>query len=193
MPSLRRAAAPFACVLAGVLVLEACASGRLAEERAILEAGREIRLRESGHTQADVKKEIDLFLNIELPALKDKAKRAEDHELTVYKWIWAIGGAGALALGTSGSLNDPKNRGTQYALTAVSLAVALIGFALYSVRTSQVEDCRAFLDEGGGDLAEWGRRKLLPSDDSVSPELWDTYVRKIHGIRAHPTCLKLRR
>lgn len=163
------------------------------EEKALLEAGRAIRLRETAHTQIEVKKELDLFLNIELPALKEKARREEDKELTAYKWIWAIGGAGALAAGTSGSLNDPKNRGTQYTVTAATAALALVGFVLYSVRSGDLEECRAFLDAGGGNLAEWGRRNLLPSEDPVRPELWRDYVERVHALRSHPSCLKLRR
>ncbi len=140
-----------------------------------------------------MKRELDLFLNIELPALKDKAKREEDKELTTYKWVWAIGGAGALALGTSGSLNDPENRGTQYALTGATAAVALVGFALYSIRSGSLEECRAYLDSGGGNLAEWGRRNLLPSDEAAAPEVWRAYVDKVHALRSHSSCLKLRR
>lgn len=140
-----------------------------------------------------MKKELDLFLNIELPALKDKARHEEDRELTLYKWIWALGGAGALAIGTSGSLNDPSNRPTQYVLTGATAAVALVGFALYSIRSNALEECRAFLDRGGGDLAEWGRRKLLPSDEAVAPGVWADYVARVHALRAHESCLRLRR
>ncbi|MGA7992088.1 MAG: hypothetical protein WCC53_11685 [Thermoanaerobaculia bacterium] len=189
MLPLRSAAAPLACVL----VLEACTSAGLAEEEALLAAGREIRMREAGHTLGDVGRELDLFLNIELPALKEKAKREEDKELTTYRWIWAIGGAGALAFGTSGSLNDPKNRGTQIALTGGTAAIALLGFALYSVRSSSLEECRAFLDRGGGDLAEWGRFNLRPSDEPVAPEVWRAYVDRVHALRSHESCLRLRR
>lgn len=191
LPSVRNAAA----LLASALALAGCVSsaGPLAEEGVLLNAGREIRLRETGHTLADVRKELDLFLNIELPALKEKAKRAEDTELTTYRWIWALGSAGALAAGTSGSLNDPGNRGAQVALTGGAAAVALLGFGLYTARTRQLEECRAFLDRGGGNLAEWGRLHLRPSEEPASREVWRAYVDQVHTLRSHESCLRLRR
>lgn len=188
LPSLRTVA-PVACALA----LAACASAPVADERELLEAGREIRLRETGHTHAEIRHELDLFLNNELPAMKEKARREEDKELTTYKWIWAIGGAGALALGTSGTLNDPENRGTQYALTAAGAAIALAGFGLYLMRSGSLEECRAFLESGGGDLAEWGRYNLRPSDEPATREIWEAYVDRVHALKSHESCLKLRR
>lgn len=140
-----------------------------------------------------MRREVDLFLNIELPAMKEKAKREEDKELTTYRWIWAVGGGVALAVGTSGSLSDPSNRDAQYALTGAAATVALFGYALYAIRSGALEECRAFLDRGGGDLAEWGRSHLRPSAEPAPPEVWRAYVDRIHALRSHDSCLRLRR
>jgi len=103
-----------------------------------------------------------------------------------------IGSAAAVLAFTSGSLNNPGNRGLQYSLGGVSTAVALTGFAIYLARTGQMKDCREFLDRGGQDLSDWGRLHLVPSQGKVPRALWLDYVDRVSAIRAHESCLRIR-
>ena len=93
---------------------------------------------------------------------------------------------------TSGSLNNPGNRGLQYSLGAASAVVALAGFALYLVRTAEMKDCREFLDRGGQELSDWGRLHLVPSQEKVPRALWLDYVDRVAALRAHESCLRIR-
>lgn len=103
-----------------------------------------------------------------------------------------IASAAAVLAFTSGTLNNPANRGAQYAIGGVSTAVALTGFGIYVARTGQMKDCREFLDRGGQQLAEWGRFHLVPSDAGVPRELWLDYVNRVAALRAHESCLRIR-
>ncbi|HEX7672414.1 MAG TPA: hypothetical protein VF395_22625 [Polyangiaceae bacterium] len=135
---------------------------------------------------------MDLFLNDELQDLKDRAKRQEDKELSFYRRVYVLGSAAAVLAFTSGSLNNPDNRGIQYTLGGVSTAVALAGFGTYLVRTGQMKDCREFLDLGGQELSEWGRFHLVPSAAKVPRELWLDYVNRVAVLRARESCLRIR-
>jgi hypothetical protein len=135
---------------------------------------------------------LDLFLNDELQDLKDRTKRQEEKELSLYRKVYMFGGAAAFLAITSGTLNNPGNRGAQFTLGGVSTAVALAGFAMYLTRTSEMKDCREFLDRGGQALSEWGRFHLVPSTATVPRELWQDYVNRVAAIRARESCLRIR-
>jgi hypothetical protein len=93
---------------------------------------------------------------------------------------------------SSGTLNNPGNRGLQYGVGTVSAAVALAGFGLYLVRTGEMKGCREFLNRGGQDLSAWGRLHLVPSKEKVPRALWLDYVDRIAALRAHESCLRIR-
>ncbi|MEO8584629.1 MAG: hypothetical protein ABI584_00565 [Acidobacteriota bacterium] len=136
--------------------------------------------------------ELDLFLNDELQDLKDRTKRQEEKELRSYRMVYSIGGAAAFLAITSGTLNDPDNRGAQFALGGLSMAIALAGYGMYSVRTGQMKDCREALNRGGQELSEWGRLRLVPSPAKVPRRLWLDYVDRVAAIRSRESCLRIR-
>lgn len=169
-----------------------CSSTRNVEKRAFLAAGLALQREAPEPSFEELRVELDLFLNDELQSLKDRTKRQEAHELGLYRKVYLIGSAAAVVALSSGTLNDPGNRGVQYALGGVGTAVALTGFAVYLTRMGQMKDCREFLDRGGQDLADWGRFHLLPTDAKVPRELWLDYVNRVAAIRAHESCLRVR-
>ncbi|MCM3876284.1 MAG: hypothetical protein NEA02_07680 [Thermoanaerobaculia bacterium] len=169
-----------------------CSSTRKAEKKAFLAAGLALQREAPEPSFNDLRTELDLFLNDELQNLKDRTKRQEDEELGKYRRIYVIGSAAAVLAFTSGTLNDPENRGAQYALGGVSTVVALTGFGIYLARTGELKDCREFLDRGGQELLVWGRFHLVPSDAKVPRPLWLEYVNRVAAIRARESCLRIR-
>ena len=93
---------------------------------------------------------------------------------------------------SSGTLNNPGNRGLQYGVGSVSTAVALTGFGLYFVRAGEMKECREFLDRGGEDLSDWGRLHLVPSKEKVPRALWLDYVDRVAALRGHESCQRIR-
>jgi hypothetical protein len=162
------------------------------EKRAFLEAGRALQREAPEPSFDDLRLELDLYLNDELQELKDRAKLQEEKELDLYRKIALIGAGVTVLAISSGTLNNPGNRGLQYGVGAVSAAVALAGYGLYLVRSGEMEDCREFLDRGGRDLSDWGRLHLVPSKEKVPRVLWLDYVERIGALRAHESCLRIR-
>jgi len=188
-PGLRRRIAE---VLVAALLAQGCSSAQTAEKRAFLAAGLELQRQAPEPSFDDLRFELDLYLNDELQDLKDRAKRQEAKELGLYRTIAVIGAAAAVLAISSGSLNNPENRGLQYSLGAVSAAVALAGFGLYLVRSGELKECREFLDRGGQDLSAWGRLHLVPAKEKVPRALWLDYVDRVGALRAHESCLRIR-
>ncbi len=131
-------------------------------------------------------------MNDELQDQKDRAKRQEASELDLYRKIWLIGSGATVLVATSGSLSNSENRGLQYGLGAASAVVALSGFVLYLARTSEMKDCREFLDRGGQELSDWGRLHLVPSQEKVPRALWLDYVDRVAALRGRESCLRIR-
>jgi hypothetical protein len=179
-------------VLVAALLVQGCSSAQETEKSAFLAAGLALQREAPEPSFDDLRIELDLYLNDELQDLKDRAKRQEEKELDLYRKIYLIGSAAAVLAITSGSLNNSENRALQYGLGGVSVAVALAGFGLYLVRTSEMKDCREFLDRGGQDLSAWGRLHLVPSKGRVPRALWLDYVDRVAAIRAHESCLRIR-
>lgn len=178
--------------LIAVLLVLGCSSARNDEKRAFLAAGLELQRRAPEPSFDDLRTELDLYLNDELQDLKDRAKRQEAKELDLYRKIALIGSGVTVLAVSSGTLNDPGNRGFQYSLGAASAAVALAGFGFYLVRTGEMADCREFLDRGGQDLSAWGRLHLVPAKERVPRALWLDYVDRVAALRAHESCLRIR-
>jgi len=174
------------------LVVSGCSSTQKAEKKVFLAAGLALQ-REAAEPSFDgLRTELDLFLNDELQDLKDRTKRQEEHEIGLYRKVYVLGSAAAVLAFTSGTLNNPDNRGVQYALGGVSTAVALGGFGIYLARTGEMKECREFLNRGGQDLSAWGRLHLVPSKEKVPRALWLDYVDRIAALRAHESCLRIR-
>jgi outer membrane murein-binding lipoprotein Lpp len=179
-------------VLIATLLVQGCSSAQKTEKRAFLAAGLALQREAPEPSFDDLRAEIDLYLNDELQDQKDRAKRQEASELDRYRKIWLIGSGATVLVATSGSLNNPGNRGFQYGLGAASAVVALSGFALYLVRTTEMKDCREFLDRGGQELSDWGRLHLVPSQGKVPRALWLDYVDRVAALRGHESCLRIR-
>lgn len=162
------------------------------EKRAFLAAGLALQREAPEPTFDDLRIELDLYLNDELQDAKDRAKLQETKELGRYRAIALIGSGAAVLAVSSGTLNNPGNRGLQYGVGAASAAVALAGYGLYLVRTGEMKDCREFLDRGGQDLSDWGRLHLVPSTGKVPHALWLDYVERVAAIRGHESCLRIR-
>jgi hypothetical protein len=181
-----------AWLLIPALLVSGCSSTSKVEKRAFLEAGLALQREAPEPSFDDLRADLDLFLNDELQDLKDRTKRQEENELGFYRKVYVIGSAAAVLAFTSGTLNNPDNRGVQYTLGGVSTAIALTGFAIYLTRTDQMKDCREFLDRGGQDLSDWGRLHLVPSDAKVPRELWLDYVNRVAALRARESCQRIR-
>ena len=179
-------------LLIAALLAQGCSSASKAERRAFLAAGLALQREAPEPSFDDLRFELDLYLNDELQDLKDRTKRQEEQELSLYRKVYVIGDAAAVLAFSSGSLNNPGNRGLQYSLGGVSSAVALTGFGIYLARTGEMKDCREFLDRGGQELSEWGRFHLVPSAEKVPRALWLDYVNRVAAIRAHESCLRIR-
>lgn len=179
-------------VLIAALLAQGCSSAQKTEKRAFLAAGLVLQREAPEPSFDDLRTDLDLYLNDELQDLKDRAKRQEEKELDLYRKIALIGSGGAVLAISSGTLNDPNNRGVQYSLGGVSAIVALAGYGLYLIRTGEMKECREFLDQGGQDLSAWGRLHLVPSKEKVPRALWLDYVDRVAAIRAHESCLRIR-
>lgn len=162
------------------------------EKRAFLAASLALQREAPEPSFDELRTELDLTLNDELQDLKDRAKLQEDKELDLYRKIALIGSGVTVLAISSGTLNNPGNRGLQYGVGTVSAAVALAGFGLYLVRTGEMKECREFLNRGGQDLSAWGRLHLVPSKEKVPRALWLDYVDRIAALRAHESCLRIR-
>jgi hypothetical protein len=181
-----------AALLIAALLAQGCSSAQKTEKRAFLAASLALQREAPEPSFDELRTELDLTLNDELQDLKDRAKLQEDKELDLYRKVALIGSGVTVLAISSGTLNNPGNRGLQYGVGAVSAAVALAGFGLYLVRTGEMKECREFLDRGGQDLSAWGRLHLVPSKEKVPRALWLDYVDRVVAIRAHESCLRIR-
>lgn len=180
-----------AALLIAALLAQGCSSAQKTEKRAFLAAGLALQREAPEPSFDELRTELDLTLNDELQDLKDRAKLQEDKELDLYRKIALIGSGVTVLAISSGTLNNPGNRGLQYGVGTVSAAVALAGFGLYLVRTGEMKECREFLNRGGQDLSAWGRLHLVPSKEEVPRALWLDYVDRIAALRAHESCLRI--
>jgi hypothetical protein len=178
--------------LIATLLAQGCSSAQKAERRAFLAAGLALQREAPEPTFDDLRTELDLYLNDELQDLKDRAKLQEKKELSLYRTVALVGSAVAVLAVSSGSLNNPANRGFQYGLGGASAAVALAGYGLYVFRSGEMRECREFLDRGGQDLSAWGRLHLVPAKEKVPRALWLDYVDRVGALRAHESCLRIR-
>jgi hypothetical protein len=181
-----------AAALTTALFAQACASTGDVEKRAFLAAGHELQRQAPEPSFDELRNDLDLYLNDELMDLKDRAKRQQEKEGGLYRKAALIASGATILAVSSGTLNDPGNRGLQYGLGAASAAVALAGFGLYLVRTGELHECREFLDHGGEDLSAWGRLHLVPSKVKVPRALWLDYVDRVAALRGHDSCLRVR-
>jgi hypothetical protein len=176
--------------LAAVLAGAGCAPVTLAEKRAFFEAGRELQRKQPPPTEAELKRDLDLFLENDLLFTFDKAKAREAKEVSTLRIVFVGGMALAVVGGTAGSLKG--NPGAQTALIGTGVA-AMAGSAIrYFTTTKSLHECQEFLASKAGELHNWERRKLSGPDGPVLPETWREYVDLVSEIRLHESCLAVR-
>ena len=172
------------------LLCVSCSTGGGAD-RALVEAGRQLRREQPPPTAQELRLEIDSFLDNELPLLKRKVDLALEREKKTWRAV-AVGGAalGVLAatsgtIGSSGGAAGP-------ALTGIGVVAALGGWAVYAVRTKPLRECQAFLDGARGDLASWRANVIPPGEGPVAPVVWKAWVDRVALVRGHEGCQGVR-
>jgi len=179
-----------ALLLSAALGSTSCSTGKVAEKRAFFEAGREVRLRQPPLTNAELKHDLDLFLENDLLLTFDKAKAREAKEVSALRIVFVGGMALGVVGATAGSLKG--NSGARAALIGTGVA-AMAGSAIrYFTTTKDLRECQEFLSRRGAGLRAWETRKLDGSDATVSAGTWREYVDLVGEIRLHATCLPVR-
>jgi hypothetical protein len=180
-----------AVILAAALGSAGCASGRTAEQKAFLEAGREVRLRrQTPPTEAELKKDLELFLEDDLLLTFDKAKSRERREISTLRIVF-VGGLAAVVVGaTAGTLKD--NPGWQAAVIGTGAAAMAYAAYRYLGPVRNFHECQVFLSREEAALRQWGDRHLGDSARPVAPDTWREYVNAVTDVQLHETCLKVR-
>jgi hypothetical protein len=179
-----------ALLLSAALASAACSSASLSEKRAFLEAGREVKLRQPPPEDAELKRDLDLFLEDDLLPTFDKAKARERKEISTLRIVF-VGGLAAVVVGaTAGSLKD--SGGWQAAV--IGTGAAAMGYAAlrYFGPVKDLHECQVFLAEREAALRQWGVQHLGDSTRPVSAETWREYVNLVSETQLHPTCLTVR-
>jgi len=179
-----------ALLLSVVLGSAGCSTGKVAEKRAFFEAGHEVKLRQPPPTNAELKRDLDLFLENDLLFTFDKAKAREAKEVSALRIVFVGGMALGVVGATAGSLKG--NSGARAALMGTGVA-AMAGSAIrYFTATKDLGECQEFLSRRGAGLRAWGTQKLDGSDARVSAGTWREYADLVGETQLHDTCLVVR-
>jgi hypothetical protein len=179
-----------ALLLAAVLGGAGCASSRSAEKQAFLQAGREVKLLRSAPTKAELKKDLDLFLEDELLLTFDKAKSSERSQISTLRIVF-VGGMAAVVVGaTAGTLKDSP--GWQAAVIGTGAAAMAYSAYRYFGPVKDLHECQEFLARQEAALRRWEAEHLGDSSGQVSSQTWWDYVNMVTEIQLHPSCLKVR-
>ncbi len=170
--------------------LLSCATGG-GVDRAFVEAGRQRRREQPPPAAAELRLEIDSFLENELPLLRRKADRALERELKAWRLTFVAGSALGVLAATSGSIAS-SDGATKPVLTTVGAAAAVAGGVAYFLRTPRLRECRAFLDSARQDVASFRQRGIPPGEGPVGPAVWHAWVDRVAAIRGHESCGGLR-
>jgi hypothetical protein len=167
-----------------------CASGSSAEKRAFLEAGRSVKLEQPPPTNAELRKEIDLFLESDLLLNFDKAKAREAKQTSTLRIVFGAGVGTVLLGATAGSLKE--NGGAQAAIIGVGAAAMAISAIAYFGPVRNLHECQEFLSFKGAQLRQWEARYVGDSAEPVPEKTWHEYVDLVSEIQLHPSCLPVR-
>ena len=179
-----------ALLLVATIGSAGCSSGKIAEKQAFLEAGREVKLRQPPPTDAELKRDLDLFLEDDLLLTFDKAKTRERKEISTLRIVF-VGGMAAVVVGaTAGSLKGSP--GAQAAI--IGTGAAAMGYAAvrYFGPVKDLHECQVFLSQREAALRQWEAEHLGDSARPVSRETWREYVDLVSEIQLHSTCLAVR-
>jgi hypothetical protein len=177
-------------ILLPLLLATACASDG-AVDRALVEAGRQLRREQPPPTAAELRLEIDSFLENELPLERRKAERALGREKKLWRAAFLTGAALGVLAATSGSV-EGSDGALKPVLTGLGIAGAVVGGVAYAVRTPELRACIAFLDSAAGDVDSFRRNGIPPGEGPVGVSVWQAWVDRVAAIRGHEDCARAR-
>lgn len=178
-------------LLLSSLLLGGCASSTGAVDRALVEAGRQRRREQPPPTAEELRREIDSFLDNELPLMQKKADAALAKELKTWRVVFLGSGALGLVGATSGSISDSEGA-AQAVVTGVGIAGMVAGAIAYYVRTPEVRACKAYLESARQDVVAFRKNGLPPGDGPVGEATWHAWVDRVAAIRGHEGCARVR-
>lgn len=178
-------------LLLSALLSGGCASSGGEVDRALVEAGRQRRREQPPPTAEELRREIDSFLDNELPLLEKKADAALAKELRTSRVVFLGSGALGLVGATSGSISDSAGA-AQAVVTGAGIAGMAAGAIAYYARTPQIRACRAYLGSARQDVASFRQNGLPPGEGPVGEATWHAWVDRVAAIRGHESCSRLR-
>jgi hypothetical protein len=173
-----------------VLLVVACSAGG-GVDRALVEAGRQRRREQPPPTAAELRLEVDSFLDNELPLLQQKIDRRFEKERKLWRFTFVVGTALGVLAATSGTITE-SDGGAQPILTGVGVVAAVAGGAAYALRTPELRACRAFLEGARQDVVSWRVNGIPPGEGTVSPGVWRAWVDRSAAIRGDEKCRSVR-
>lgn len=179
-----------ALLLLPLLLATACATGGDVD-RALVEAGRQLRRGQPPPTAADLRLEIGSFLENELPLERKKAERALGRERKVWRATFVAGAALGVLAATSGSIASSDDA-TKPVLTGLGIAGAVVGGVVYAVRTPELRACIAFLGSAAEDVDSFRRNAIPPGEGPVGVAVWHAWIDRVAAIRGHEACARVR-
>lgn len=179
-----------ALVLLPLLLATACATGRDVD-RALVEAGRQLRREQPPPIAAELRLEIDSFLENELPLARKKAGRALARESKLWRATFVTGAALGVLAATSGSIAS-SDGAAKPVLTGLGIAGAVAGGVVYAIRTPELRACIAFLGTASEDVGSFRRNAIPPGEGPVGVAVWHAWVDRVAAIRGHEACARVR-
>jgi anti-sigma-K factor RskA len=179
-----------ALILFPLLLATACATGG-GVDRALVEAGRQVRREQPPPTAADLRLEIDSFLENELPHERKRAERALARETKLWRATFATGAALGVLAATSGSIAS-SDGAAKPVLTGLGIAGAVVGGVVWAVRTPELRSCIAFLGSASEDVDSFRRNAIPPGEGPVGVAVWHAWIDRVAAIRSHETCRRVR-
>lgn len=177
-------------LLLAALVLVSCASGG-SVDRALVEAGRQRRREQPPPTAAELRLEVDSFLDNELPLMRKKAGQQLEREARLWRNTVVVGSALGVLASSSGSVSG-SDGATKALLVGAGGAAAIAGGVGYYIRTPKLRACQAFLDRARTDVASWRNHAIPAGEEPVAPAVWHAWVDRVAAIRGSSTCARVR-
>ncbi len=141
-------------------------------------------------SHAELRKDIDLFIENDLLLTFDKAKARESKRSSTSKIVGGAGLATIFVGATAGSLRD--NGGAQAAVLGAGVAAMAFAAIEYFGPVANLHECQEFLTLKGSQLRQWEARYVGDSAQPVPEKTWRDYVDLVTEIQLHPNCLVVR-
>lgn len=149
-----------------------------------------MKLRQPPPTNAELRKEIDLFRESDLLLTFDKAKTREATQSSTLKIVFGLGAGAVLVGATAGSLK--QNGGAEAAVIGAGAAAMAVSAIRYFGPVKSLHDCQEFLTFKGVQLEQWEARYVGDSSHPVPERTWREYVDLTTEIQLHDSCLPVR-